>query len=206
MEQIKNMKVLEQLGNNCYRILIQNQQAQLDVISKRMVLANKSYLQLRKWIEIQYHINHPNVQKLYFYCHDQEYVYVIREYMPKGSLLNWIKYGDIDEELLNSIANQLFSVQQYLNENQLYLDLQINNIFFDENNRIKISNLEDIEHKSKKINNIQQIGLILYECIFKRKCRFDYVMQNDQVIRQPRVLITQEIKDSVLKLLQEYIK
>uniref|UniRef100_A0A8C2SXC4 non-specific serine/threonine protein kinase n=1 Tax=Coturnix japonica TaxID=93934 RepID=A0A8C2SXC4_COTJA len=42
--------------------------------------------QLRREIEIQAHLRHPNVLRLYNYFHDRKRVYLILEYAPRGEL------------------------------------------------------------------------------------------------------------------------
>ncbi|XP_005101959.1 aurora kinase C [Aplysia californica] len=42
--------------------------------------------QLRREIEIQTHLRHPNILKLFGYFHDESRVYLILEYAPKGEL------------------------------------------------------------------------------------------------------------------------
>uniref|UniRef100_A0A670K897 non-specific serine/threonine protein kinase n=1 Tax=Podarcis muralis TaxID=64176 RepID=A0A670K897_PODMU len=41
--------------------------------------------QLRREIEIQCHLSHPNILRLYNYFHDRKRVYLILEYAPRGS-------------------------------------------------------------------------------------------------------------------------
>lgn len=42
--------------------------------------------QLRREVEIQAHLRHPNILRLYGYFHDDARVYLILEYAPNGEL------------------------------------------------------------------------------------------------------------------------
>ncbi|KAK7081307.1 hypothetical protein SK128_002788, partial [Halocaridina rubra] len=42
--------------------------------------------QLRREIEIQAHLRHPNILRLYGYFHDESRVYLILEFAPRGEL------------------------------------------------------------------------------------------------------------------------
>lgn len=42
--------------------------------------------QLRREIEIQAHLQHPNILRLYNYFHDASRIYLVLEYAPRGEL------------------------------------------------------------------------------------------------------------------------
>ncbi|ETE65550.1 Period circadian protein-like 2, partial [Ophiophagus hannah] len=55
--------------------------------------------QLRREIEIQCHLSHPNILRLYNYFHDKKRVYLILEYAPRGELFKELqKYQRFDEQ------------------------------------------------------------------------------------------------------------
>ena len=54
--------------------------------------------QLTREIEIQSHLRHPNILRLYGYFYDDSRVYMILEYAPKGELYTLLKnVGKFDD-------------------------------------------------------------------------------------------------------------
>lgn len=50
-------------------------------------------------LKLQYTLDHPNITKLYGYFHDEEYIYLLLEYLEDGSLYRYIKSKQkLDEE------------------------------------------------------------------------------------------------------------
>lgn len=47
--------------------------------------------QLRREIEIQTHLRHPNIIRMFGYFHDETRVYLILEYANKGELYQHLK-------------------------------------------------------------------------------------------------------------------
>lgn len=58
----------------------------LKVLFKSQLISNSVQHQLRREIEIQSHLRHPNILRLFGYFHDQSKIYLILEYAPKGEL------------------------------------------------------------------------------------------------------------------------
>lgn len=58
----------------------------LKVMFKKQIHINNVEHQVRREIEIQSHLRHPNILRLYGYFHDSARIYLILEYAPKGAL------------------------------------------------------------------------------------------------------------------------
>jgi aurora kinase len=56
------------------------------VLFKNQLQQSQVEHQLRREIEIQSHLRHPNILRLYGYFYDQTRVYLILEYAAKGEL------------------------------------------------------------------------------------------------------------------------
>ena len=70
----------------------------LKVIFKHQVQKAGCEHQLRREIEIQSHLRHPNILRLYGYFYDNTRVYMILEYAPKGELYTLLKQvGKFDD-------------------------------------------------------------------------------------------------------------
>ena len=70
----------------------------LKVIFKHQVQKANCEHQLRREIEIQSHLRHPNILRLYGYFYDDSRVYMILEYASKGELYHALKaVGKFDD-------------------------------------------------------------------------------------------------------------
>ena len=58
----------------------------LKVLSKRQLVENGAETLVRREIEIQTHLQHPNVLKMYGYFYDEVKIYLILEYAPGGEM------------------------------------------------------------------------------------------------------------------------
>lgn len=56
----------------------------LKVLFKNMITEQDILHQVRREVEIQNHLRHPNILRLYGYFHDESRLYLILEYAPKG--------------------------------------------------------------------------------------------------------------------------
>lgn len=56
----------------------------LKVLFKNAIISSNNEHQVRREIEIQSHLRHPNILRLYGYFHDESRVYLILECAPKG--------------------------------------------------------------------------------------------------------------------------
>jgi aurora kinase A len=80
----------------------------LKVIFKHQVQKAGCEHQLRREIEIQSHLRHPNILRLYGYFYDDSRVYMILEYAPKGELYTYLKsVGKFDNEKAATVRNKI---------------------------------------------------------------------------------------------------
>lgn len=76
--------------------------------------------QLKREVEIQSHLRHPNITRLYGYFHDANRVYLVLEYAPGGELYKYLKTlpnHRLDEKRLDL-------PQHFIIYNILYMSLQ----------------------------------------------------------------------------------
>jgi serine/threonine protein kinase len=109
--------------------------------------ANVEY-QLRREIEIQSHLRHPNILRLYGYFYDLKRVYLILEYAAGGELYNkLIKEGKFTHQQTASYILALARALKYCHENHvIHRDIvgfyQISKFFVDSSRNLRICFLE----------------------------------------------------------------
>ncbi|KAH1124903.1 hypothetical protein GLYMA_06G088700v4 [Glycine max] len=62
----------------------------LKVLFKCQLQQSQVVHQLQREVEIQSHLRHPHILRLYGYFYDQKRIYLILEYAPKGELYNGV--------------------------------------------------------------------------------------------------------------------
>lgn len=58
----------------------------LKVVVKATLEKFDFFSQMKKELEIQYRLNHPNILRLYGYFYDEQNIYTVLEYCPGGNL------------------------------------------------------------------------------------------------------------------------
>ncbi len=72
--------------------------------------------QLRREIEIQSHLRHPNILRMFGYFYDETRVYLILEYAPRGEMyktLNKAPNGRFDEPVTGKYIYQMANALSY---------------------------------------------------------------------------------------------
>uniref|UniRef100_A0A915PI73 Aurora kinase n=1 Tax=Setaria digitata TaxID=48799 RepID=A0A915PI73_9BILA len=120
----------------------------LKVVYKSQLEQNNLRRQLRREIEIQYHLRHPNILRLYGYFHDEDRVYLVLEFAPGGNLFQHlqkklkvsIKMKRFPPELAAKYMYQLASAMEYCQQKKvLHRDLKPENVLITSHNDLKIS-------------------------------------------------------------------
>ncbi len=63
----------------------------LKTLIKKEIVQSKVEKQVRREIEIQQNLRHPNILRLYGYFHDEKRVYLMVEYAAKGELYRQLR-------------------------------------------------------------------------------------------------------------------
>lgn len=86
-------------------------------------------------------INHPNLVQLYYAFQSQSYAIFGLEYCANGNLYNFLqKKKSLTEEQAKFIFKQILNGMNYLHEqNVLFRDIKLQNILFDSEGEIKIT-------------------------------------------------------------------
>jgi len=97
--------------------------------------------QVRREVEIQSHLRHPHILRLYGYFHDEKRVYVLLEYAPNGELYKYLqKCGKFDETTAATYAWQISQALIYCHtRNVIHRDIKPENILLDKNMNLKMA-------------------------------------------------------------------
>jgi len=97
--------------------------------------------QLRREIEIQSHLRHKNILRLYGYFYDQSRVYLILEYAAKGELYKELqKLKRFDEERAAFYVGSLAQALHYCHvKNVIHRDIKPENLLVDSKGEVKIA-------------------------------------------------------------------
>uniref|UniRef100_A0A023F859 Aurora kinase n=1 Tax=Triatoma infestans TaxID=30076 RepID=A0A023F859_TRIIF len=115
----------------------------LKVIFKVQVTKAKLEHQLRREIEIQAHLRHPNILKLYGYFHDSTRVYLILEYAKMGELYKLLQSQPehrFPEKRSAEIIKELSDALIYLHsKGVIHRDIKPENILLGPKGEVKIA-------------------------------------------------------------------
>ncbi|KRX57469.1 Aurora kinase A-A, partial [Trichinella sp. T9] len=113
----------------------------LKVLFKSQLVNAGCEHQLRREIEIQAHLKHPNILRLYGYFYDSSRIYLILEYAGKGELYAELKRcGHFSEKQSAQYLHQLIGALSYLHSKKvIHRDIKPENILIGSNGQLKIA-------------------------------------------------------------------
>jgi len=113
----------------------------LKVIFKHQVQKAGCEHQLRREIEIQSHLRHPNILRLYGYFYDDSRVYMILEYASKGELYGTLKsVGKFDDVQAATYIYQLADALSYCHSKKvIHRDIKPENLLLGVYGELKIA-------------------------------------------------------------------
>ncbi|XP_059426290.1 aurora kinase B-like [Carassius carassius] len=97
--------------------------------------------QLRREVEIQSHLRHPNILRLYGYFHDTARVYLILEFAPKGELYGELqRCGTFDDQRSATYIMELADALSYCHSKDvIHRDIKPENLLLGSNGELKIA-------------------------------------------------------------------
>ena len=99
---------------------------------------------LRREVEIQSRLHHPNIVKLFGYFHDVRQVYLLLEYLPGGELFKKMSKsgGYLDEKMCREYMRDIAAGIQHMHERGvMHRDIKPENILIGEDGRLCITDL-----------------------------------------------------------------
>ncbi|XP_063108425.1 aurora kinase C isoform X2 [Cavia porcellus] len=113
----------------------------LKVLFKSQVEKEGMEHQLRREVEIQAHLHHPNILRLYNYFHDARRVYLIVEYAPRGELYKeLLRSRTLDEQRTATIVEELADALTYCHAKKvIHRDIKPENLLLGFQGEVKIA-------------------------------------------------------------------
>jgi len=113
----------------------------IKVLKKKQLLRNNVEHQLRREIEIQAHLRHKNVLRLYQYFWDEKRIYLVLEYAEFGELYKELRRkGRFPEDEASGYIAQIAQALAYCHtKHVIHRDIKPENLLLGSNGIIKIS-------------------------------------------------------------------
>lgn len=124
----------------------------LKVLYKSQLEESKVLHQLKREIEIQSHLRHPNILRLYGYFYDKTRVFLILEYASKGELYKELKKcGRFEEKQAAYYIKCVAEALKYLHsKNIIHRDIKPENLLLAPNGEVKIADFGWSVHAPSK--------------------------------------------------------
>jgi serine/threonine protein kinase len=112
----------------------------LKTLYKSEIVQSKVEKQIRREIEIQQNLRHPNVLRLYGYFHDEKRIFLMLEFAGKGELYKQLsKRGSFSESRSSRYIYQMADALIYLHgKHVIHRDIKPENLLLGINGELKI--------------------------------------------------------------------
>lgn len=130
--------------------------------------SEKKYSNIIKEINLLKHLDHPNIVKYYDYFEEEDYIYLMMEYLEGGTLRQYMKEKtNITEDDARIIIKQLLTALSYLHYtcDICHRDVKPENIMFSNKNEITGLKLLDFGLSSDRFeskNYLENCGTLIY--------------------------------------------
>jgi serine/threonine protein kinase len=113
----------------------------LKVINKQFLLKHNFLHQIRREVEIQSKLEHPNIIRLYGYFQDKTSLYLVEEFAENGALFEYVHAKKrLDVAQVKRIAFQILAALHYLEQRKImHRDIKLENILLDKNGEPKLA-------------------------------------------------------------------
>ncbi|XP_076005183.1 aurora kinase B [Genypterus blacodes] len=178
---------------NVYMARVKKLQAvvALKVLFKSQMEKESVEHQLRREIEIQSHLKHPNILRFYNYFHDRTRVFLVLEYAPRGEMYKELqKAGRFDDQRTATYMEEIADALLYCHEKKvIHRDIKPENLLLGYRGELKIADFgwsvhapslrrrtmcgtldylppEMVEgHTHTEKVDLWSIGVLCYECL-----------------------------------------
>nr|CDJ96884.1 Serine threonine protein kinase-related domain containing protein [Haemonchus contortus] len=124
----------------------------LKVLFKSQLIKNNVEHQLRREIEIQAHLRHPNILRMYTYFWNEKRIYLVLEYAPGGEMYKFLKKeGRFDETTAAVFMYQIADALKYCHEKKvIHRDIKPENLLIGDFGELKIADFGWSVHTPKQ--------------------------------------------------------
>ncbi|GAA5811151.1 hypothetical protein MFLAVUS_004580 [Mucor flavus] len=144
---IKDFSVEEYLGGGKFGLVWRaverrtKKTVAIKILKKEEVEAANVVLFLKREIEIQVHLDHPHIVRLYGYFHDDDRVYLVMEYVGTLDLYSVLtEKKQLTEAEVVRYLLQLTDAVKYMHSlGVIHRDIKLENILVNKNNMLKIA-------------------------------------------------------------------
>ncbi|KAJ1398475.1 Serine/threonine-protein kinase, active site [Sesbania bispinosa] len=151
----------------------------LKVIFKEQIEKYKIHHQLRREMEIQSSLRHPNILRLYGWFHDDDRVFLILEYAHNGELYRELrKKGHLTEKQAATYILSLTRALAYCHEKHvIHRDIKPENLLLDHEGRLKIADFGwSVQSRSKRHTMCGTLDYLAPEMVENKA--HDYAVDN----------------------------
>jgi polo-like kinase 4 len=154
ISSINNYDIGRQLGKGGFAVVYQGRyrlssssdfltkNIAIKFINKKLTKEKEMISRVQNEIKIHSSLSHPSIVKLFHSFEDENYVYLILELCPHGTLFHYLKQrGPLSESLTAKYCFQILSALEYLQQSQhgvIHRDMKLSNLLLDENYNLKL--------------------------------------------------------------------
>ncbi|CDW90701.1 serine threonine-protein kinase aurora-1-like [Stylonychia lemnae] len=133
---IEDFKNVQSIGNGKFGKVFKalernsNKQVAIKMVHKNLLEKFDFFTQMKKELEIQWRLRHPNIIRLFGYFYDDKSIYVVLEYAQYGNLYQKLKKEKFfKEDRAKNIIRQIVDALIYMQErNVIHRDIKPENI------------------------------------------------------------------------------
>ncbi|KAJ7962245.1 Serine/threonine-protein kinase [Quillaja saponaria] len=151
----------------------------LKIIFKEQIEKYRIHHQLRREMEIQTTLKHPNILRLFGWFHDDERIFLILEYAHNGELYKELrKKGHLTERQAATYILSLTRALVYCHEKHvIHRDIKPENLLLDHEGRLKIADFGwSVQSRSKRHTMCGTLDYLAPEMVEKKA--HDYAVDN----------------------------
>ncbi|GMH22506.1 hypothetical protein Nepgr_024349 [Nepenthes gracilis] len=151
----------------------------LKVIFKEQIEKYRLHHQLRREMEIQMSLRHPNILRLYGWFHDEERIFLILEFAFGGELYKELrKHGHLTENQAATYIASLTEALAYCHEkNVIHRDIKPENLLIDHEGRLKIADFGwSVQSRNKRHTMCGTLDYLAPEMVENKA--HDYAVDN----------------------------